>query len=55
MEETRSKHSGIPLTDSQMQEYLKTFADIEAVSENLYKTKNKTYNKGTKPKRRNQV
>ena len=54
-QETKGKHSGIPMSEESLKEHLKAFSDIEECIKALYKTENRAYNKETKPKRRNQV
>lgn len=54
-QETTDKNAGKPMSEESLKEYLKAFSDIEECIEALYKTENRAYNKGTKPKRRNQV
>ena len=48
MEQTNSKHSGIPMTPEELADWQKAFTDIEESIDALHK-------KETKPKRRNQV
>ena len=46
---------GSPMSEKSFKEWQKAFSDIEECIEALYKTENRAYNKGTKPKRRIQV
>jgi hypothetical protein len=46
---------GSPMSEKSFKEWQKAFSDIEESTNTLYKKDNRAYNKGTKPKRRNQV